>query len=134
MSSIEPNYCMNKRPCSTRHTKDLFSDEDGRRTACISSQAQHLQKWHVPKESTKCHMCNGKLCGGILFFPLIPCILRQRELQRPQVGCAMGCVFCATGQMGFKRHLTSGEIFEQAESFFETPHGFVAVNKKTIIE
>ena len=25
----------------------------------------------------------------------------------------MGCVFCATGQMGFKRHLTSGEIVEQ---------------------
>ncbi|HBA91437.1 MAG TPA: 23S rRNA (adenine(2503)-C2)-methyltransferase, partial [Anaerolineaceae bacterium] len=25
-----------------------------------------------------------------------------------QAGCAMGCVFCATGQMGFKRHLTSG--------------------------
>jgi len=34
-----------------------------------------------------------------------------------QVGCAMGCVFCATGQMGFKRHLTSGEIFEQAARF-----------------
>jgi len=30
-----------------------------------------------------------------------------------QVGCAMGCVFCATGQMGFKRHLTAGEIVEQ---------------------
>jgi 23S rRNA (adenine2503-C2)-methyltransferase len=30
-----------------------------------------------------------------------------------QSGCAMGCVFCATGQMGFKRHLTSGEIVEQ---------------------
>jgi 23S rRNA (adenine2503-C2)-methyltransferase len=30
-----------------------------------------------------------------------------------QVGCAMGCVFCATGQMGFKRHLSSGEIVEQ---------------------
>ncbi len=30
-----------------------------------------------------------------------------------QAGCAMGCVFCATGQMGFKRHLTSGEIVEQ---------------------
>ena len=27
-----------------------------------------------------------------------------------QAGCAMGCVFCATGQMGFKRHLSSGEI------------------------
>ena len=25
-----------------------------------------------------------------------------------QAGCAMGCVFCATGQMGFERHLTTG--------------------------
>jgi 23S rRNA (adenine2503-C2)-methyltransferase len=31
-----------------------------------------------------------------------------------QAGCAMGCVFCATGQMGFARHLTADEIFEQA--------------------
>lgn len=30
-----------------------------------------------------------------------------------QVGCAMGCTFCATGQMGFTRHLTSGEIIAQ---------------------
>jgi 23S rRNA (adenine2503-C2)-methyltransferase len=30
-----------------------------------------------------------------------------------QVGCAMGCVFCATGQMGFIRHLTPGEIVAQ---------------------
>mgnify|MGYP000959353660 CR=1 FL=1 len=30
-----------------------------------------------------------------------------------QAGCAMGCVFCATGQMGFKRNLSSGEIVEQ---------------------
>ncbi len=30
-----------------------------------------------------------------------------------QAGCAMGCVFCATGQMGFRRHLSSGEIIEQ---------------------
>ncbi|MCS6993278.1 MAG: 23S rRNA (adenine(2503)-C(2))-methyltransferase RlmN [Anaerolineales bacterium] len=30
-----------------------------------------------------------------------------------QAGCAMGCVFCATGQMGFRRHLTSGEIVAQ---------------------
>lgn len=30
-----------------------------------------------------------------------------------QAGCAMGCVFCATGQMGFVRHLRSGEIVAQ---------------------
>jgi len=49
----------------------LMPYSDGRRTACISSQA----------------------------------------------GCAMGCVFCATGQMGFARHLTATEIFEQAKRF-----------------
>lgn len=31
-----------------------------------------------------------------------------------QVGCAMGCVFCATGQMGYTRHLAPGEIVAQA--------------------
>lgn len=49
----------------------LMPYRDGRRTACISSQA----------------------------------------------GCAMGCKFCATGQMGFARHLTAEEIFEQAQLF-----------------
>lgn len=34
-----------------------------------------------------------------------------------QAGCAMGCVFCATGQMGFARHLSSAEIIEQALHF-----------------
>ncbi|MEZ5278522.1 MAG: 23S rRNA (adenine(2503)-C(2))-methyltransferase RlmN [Opitutaceae bacterium] len=30
-----------------------------------------------------------------------------------QAGCAMGCVFCATGQAGFRRQLTTGEILAQ---------------------
>jgi 23S rRNA (adenine2503-C2)-methyltransferase len=30
-----------------------------------------------------------------------------------QAGCAMGCPFCATGQGGFKRHLSAAEIVEQ---------------------
>ncbi|MBW8009986.1 MAG: 23S rRNA (adenine(2503)-C(2))-methyltransferase RlmN [Chloroflexi bacterium] len=34
-----------------------------------------------------------------------------------QVGCAMGCTFCATGQMGFGRNLSSGEIVEQVIFF-----------------
>jgi len=37
-----------------------------------------------------------------------------------QAGCAMGCVFCATGQMGFKRHLSSGEIVEQVLFYART--------------
>jgi 23S rRNA (adenine2503-C2)-methyltransferase len=47
-----------------------------------------------------------------------------------QVGCAMGCVFCATGQMGFKRHLSSGEIVAQVMYFARIlqNHGDVVTN------
>lgn len=34
-----------------------------------------------------------------------------------QAGCAMGCTFCATGQMGFFRSLTAAQILEQAIRF-----------------
>ena len=47
-----------------------------------------------------------------------------------QVGCAMGCVFCATGQMGFKRHLSSGEIVAQVMHYVRLlhDHGEVVTN------
>ena len=38
---------------------------------------------------------------------------RQTACVSTQAGCAMGCVFCATGQMGFVRHLRPGEIVAQ---------------------
>ena len=34
-----------------------------------------------------------------------------------QVGCALGCTFCATGQQGFTRNLSSGEIISQIIHF-----------------
>jgi len=34
-----------------------------------------------------------------------------------QIGCPLGCCFCATGKMGFKRNLDSGEIIEQVLFF-----------------
>ncbi|GFP88637.1 dual-specificity RNA methyltransferase rlmn 1 [Phtheirospermum japonicum] len=39
--------------------------------------------------------------------------LRSTLCISSQVGCKMGCNFCATGSMGFKKNLTSGEIVEQ---------------------
>ena len=33
-----------------------------------------------------------------------------------QVGCAMGCTFCATGRMGFLENLTAGQIADQAHA------------------
>ena len=43
--------------------------------------------------------------------------LRRTACISTQVGCAIGCAFCATGQMGFRRNLTSGEIVAQALHF-----------------
>lgn len=34
-----------------------------------------------------------------------------------QSGCPVGCIFCASGKMGFKRNLTAGEIIEQVLFF-----------------
>lgn len=48
----------------------------------------------------------------------IECVLMRETGRRTvcistQVGCAMGCVFCASGLLGIKRNLTTGEILEQ---------------------
>ncbi|MBO0730016.1 MAG: 23S rRNA (adenine(2503)-C(2))-methyltransferase RlmN [Acidimicrobiaceae bacterium] len=44
---------------------------------------------------------------------LMPYADRATVCVSSQAGCAMGCQFCATGQGGFRRHLTAGEILEQ---------------------
>jgi 23S rRNA (adenine2503-C2)-methyltransferase len=49
---------------------------------------------------------------------LIECVLIQEDTRRTacistQVGCGMGCVFCASGIDGVVRNLTAGEILEQ---------------------
>jgi 23S rRNA (adenine2503-C2)-methyltransferase len=38
---------------------------------------------------------------------------RQTVCISSQIGCALGCPFCATGQSGFKRNLSAGEIVDQ---------------------
>src|SRR5947209_4547641 len=49
---------------------------------------------------------------------LVECVLIQEDDRRTacvstQVGCGMGCVFCASGLGGVERNLTAGEILEQ---------------------
>jgi 23S rRNA (adenine2503-C2)-methyltransferase len=39
-----------------------------------------------------------------------------------QAGCAMGCVFCVTGQFGFARNLEAGEVVEQVLRFSDPQH------------
>lgn len=44
---------------------------------------------------------------------LIPDPPRQTLCLSSQVGCALGCKFCVTGSLGFKRNLSVGEIVDQ---------------------
>ncbi len=51
--------------------------------------------------------------GDAVESVLIPEGRRRTLCISSQVGCAYGCVFCATGRMGFGRHLRAGEICAQ---------------------
>jgi 23S rRNA (adenine2503-C2)-methyltransferase len=52
----------------------------------------------------------------------LPAIERFTCCVSTQVGCPVGCVFCATGQSGFVRNLTAGEIVDQVLSIQEQPN------------
>ncbi|MEI6434480.1 MAG: 23S rRNA (adenine(2503)-C(2))-methyltransferase RlmN [Bacteroidota bacterium] len=52
---------------------------------------------------------DGLLVEGVL----IPSGNRATVCISSQVGCALACKFCASGQMGFSRNLTAGEIVDQ---------------------
>src|SRR5947209_14162986 len=51
--------------------------------------------------------------GEAIESVLIPEKTRRTLCLSSQVGCALGCVFCATGRMGFRRNLSAGEIAGQ---------------------
>ncbi|MGC9393810.1 MAG: 23S rRNA (adenine(2503)-C(2))-methyltransferase RlmN [Anaerolineae bacterium] len=51
--------------------------------------------------------------GHTVEVVLMRYIERRSACISTQVGCAVGCQFCATGQMGFQRNLTRGEIVAQ---------------------
>ncbi len=60
-------------------------------------------------QKTLFHLSDNRLIEAVL----MSYDRRQTLCISSQSGCAMGCVFCATGQMGFFRNLTKGEIIEQ---------------------
>jgi 23S rRNA (adenine2503-C2)-methyltransferase len=63
-----------------------------------------------------------KILFALLDGAQIEAVLMSYEHRRTtclstQAGCAMNCSFCATGQGGFQRNLTAGEIIEQVLYF-----------------
>lgn len=60
--------------------------------------------------------------GEMIESVLIPTGTRRTLCISSQAGCALGCVFCATGTMGFRRNLSSAEISAQVrEAILEDP-------------
>ncbi len=64
-------------------------------------------------------LADGKLIESVLMLypPGKESSARATVCVSTQAGCAFGCTFCATGQMGFGRHLSAGEIVAQVLYF-----------------
>ena len=72
----------------------------------------HVTRHHVAPDGTE------KLLLSCSDGRRIECVLMAEEDRRTvcissQVGCGMGCVFCASGLKGVERNLTKGELVEQ---------------------
>lgn len=96
---------------------DVFSNlpKDLRRRLVEELEFSHLKTGTIQTSS------DGATIKTLFSLPdkqMIESVLMMYNKRRTlcistQAGCAMGCVFCATGQMGFRRNLSSGEIVEQ---------------------
>eukprot|EP00931_Biecheleriopsis_adriatica_P115668 TRINITY_DN91437_c0_g1_i1.p1 TRINITY_DN91437_c0_g1~~TRINITY_DN91437_c0_g1_i1.p1 ORF type:complete len:473 (+),score=80.58 TRINITY_DN91437_c0_g1_i1:29-1420(+) len=75
-----------------------------------------VQRWQSENERG-----SGKLIIELQDGQCIETVIIEHGGPRPrsticvssQVGCKMGCQFCATGTMGLRAHLSAGEILEQ---------------------
>lgn len=86
--------------------------------------AEHFSFSHL-EESTSLQSTDEQTSKSLFILPdgqAIETVLMRYDQRRTvcistQAGCALGCTFCATGQMGFRRNLSSGEIAEQVLVF-----------------
>ena len=76
--------------------------------ATVQTQSRDRQTWKVLFE-----LEDGESIEGVLMHYE----RRHTVCVSTQVGCAIGCPFCATGQSGYRRNLSAGEILEQVLFF-----------------
>jgi 23S rRNA (adenine2503-C2)-methyltransferase len=104
---------MSNLPLSLRQ---LLAEE-----ACVGPQIVRSEQ-HSKDDRTRkvlLELADGKLIEAVLMLypPLGESSERATVCVSSQAGCAYGCTFCATGQMGFDRHLSAGEIVAQVLYF-----------------
>ncbi|MDZ4289159.1 MAG: 23S rRNA (adenine(2503)-C(2))-methyltransferase RlmN [Prosthecobacter sp.] len=82
--------------------------------ATFPKEAASLARRQVSEDGTTkllLRLADGRTVESVLMPDYHP--TRAAGCISSQVGCAMGCDFCATTQTGFERNLTAGEIVEQ---------------------
>jgi 23S rRNA (adenine2503-C2)-methyltransferase len=97
-----------------RDSSRLPATLSGRLHAAFSENAAALARRQVSEDGTTkllLRLRDGRSVESVLMPDYHPA--RAAGCISSQVGCAMGCDFCATTQTGFERNLTSGEIVGQ---------------------
>ena len=85
-----------------------------RLNSAFAPNAATLSRRQVSADGTAkllLRLADGRMVESVLMPDFRPD--RAAGCVSSQVGCAMGCDFCATTQTGFERNLTAGEIVEQ---------------------
>jgi 23S rRNA (adenine2503-C2)-methyltransferase len=79
---------------------------------CETRTLRYVTSKVSPETGTKKYLFETIECNKIESV-VIPEEKRTTLCISTQVGCPLDCQFCATGLMGYKKNLTSGEIFDQ---------------------
>ena len=89
----------------SKNTRNLLFDNFMIKAAKIKQQ----QKSYDGTIKILFELHDGKIVEGVM----IPSEKRVTACISAQVGCALGCSFCATGKLGFTRDLDFDEIYDQ---------------------
>ena len=96
---------------------DLSADLRKRLEELATVPAMEIASLQVSRDGTRKYLF--KLNDGAFVESVLMSFADRPTLSAcvsSQVGCAVGCTFCATGFLGFKRNLTSQEIVDQVMS------------------
>lgn len=105
-------WVFGKRVTSFDEMHDVPQELRHRLAACFVLFETQVVRHQVATDRTE------KLLLQLADGEFVECVLMRETGRRTvclstQVGCAMGCVFCASGLQGVKRNLATGEILEQ---------------------
>lgn len=114
--------CISDFAAVTTLPKALRSQLSERYTADPLANVMHLKSKDGSTDKALFRLHDGELVETVLMRYVADGHRKARKTVcvSTQAGCALGCTFCATGQQGFRRQLTTGEIVAQITSMQRT--------------